>query len=172
MKIKRRAFVKAGLLGGGALGAVAGFPNVLRAAAKRHRWRLVMVIPKTLPIWGEGVQRFSKDVKEMTDGKLQIKVYGAGELVPALGTFDAVKAGRVQMGHSAAYYWQGKIPAAPFFTAVPFGLNANGMRAWIRAGGGQELWDKLYEPHGVMSLMAGNTGLQMGGVVPQRDQDH
>jgi TRAP-type mannitol/chloroaromatic compound transport system substrate-binding protein len=84
-------------------------------------------------------------------------------LVPALGTFDAVKAGTVEMGHSASYYWQGKIPASAFFTAVPFGMNANGMQSWISYGGGQELWNELYAPHGVRSFQAGNTGLQMGG---------
>src|SRR5690606_35227673 len=99
----------------------------------------------------------------MSQNRLRIKVYGAGELVPALETFSEVKAGRVEMGHAAAYYWQGKMPAAPFFTCVPFGLPAIGMRAWIHSGGGQALWDELYNPHGVMGLLAGNTGLQMGG---------
>ena len=67
------------------------------------------------------------------------------------------------MAHSASYYWLGKLPASVFFTSVPFGLNTNGVRAWLRSGGGQELWDELYKPHGVLSLPAGNTGMQMGG---------
>jgi TRAP-type mannitol/chloroaromatic compound transport system substrate-binding protein len=135
----------------------------LKTIKKKFQWRLVLVIPKTLPIWGPAVVRFAEKLKIMSSGYLDIKVFGAGELVPALGTFDAVKAGQVEMGHSASYYWQGKIPASAFFTAVPFGLNANGMRAWLKGGGGQELWDELYAPHGVRSFPAGNTGLQMGG---------
>ena len=139
------------------------FPQVIRAARKnRFRWRLVMVIPKTLPVWADSVVAFAKQLHEMSDGTLSIRVYGAGELVPALGTFDAVRAGQVEMGHSAAYYWQGKIPAAAFFCAVPFGLDLAGMRAWLGAEG-QQLWDELYRPHGILSLPAGNTGLQMGG---------
>lgn len=137
-------------------------PNVLFASKKKFRWRLVMVIPKTLPIWGEGVVQFAKDVETMSQGRLKIKVYGAGELVPALGTFDAVKAGRVQMGHSAPYYWQGKLPASVFFCAVPFGMDVNGTRAWLQTQG-QELWDKLYGQHGLIAFPAGNTGQQMGG---------
>ena len=138
-------------------------PNILTGSQKKtYRWRLVMVIPKTLPIWGTGVQAFAQKVKKITDGRLKIKVYGAGELVPALGTFDAVKSGQVQMASSAAYYWIGKIPEAAFFTSVPFGMNANGMRAWLYQGG-QELWDELYRPHGLFSLPGGNTGMQMGG---------
>lgn len=160
--MKRRNLIKGGLAAATA-GTLAA-PAVLTAATKkRFRWRLVMVIPKTLPIWGTGVVGFAKKVALMTDGRLKIKVYGAGELVPALGTFDAVKAGKVQMASSAAYYWQGKIPASVFFTAVPFGMNAQGMGAWIRNGGGQELWDELYAPHGVFGLAGGNTGMQMGG---------
>jgi TRAP-type mannitol/chloroaromatic compound transport system substrate-binding protein len=121
-----------------------------------------MVIPKTLPIWGPGVVNFASKVKVMTSGKLDIKVYGAGELVPALQTFDAVKSGSVQMGHSSAYYWQGKLPASVYFTSVPFGMNSLGMKSWLLEEG-QALWDELYKPHGVFSLSAGNTGIQMGG---------
>lgn len=159
--MKRREFVT-GASAAAAAGLLAA-PNVLRAASKKFRWRIVLVVPKTLPIWGEGVIQFAKDVKEMTEGRLNIKVYGAGELVPALGAFDAVKSGRVQMAHSAAYYWQGKIPASVYFTSVPFGMNALGMRGWLMEGGGQELWDELYSPHGIFSMPAGNTGVQMGG---------
>ena len=137
-------------------------PTVLKASRKKYRWRLCMAVPKTLPIWGTQVVQFAKNLKEMSSGKLDIRVYGAGELVPALQTFDAIKSGSIQMGHSAAYYWQGKMPAAVYFTAVPFGMNAVGMKAWLAAGG-QDLWDELYAPHGVFALPAGNTGLQMGG---------
>jgi TRAP-type mannitol/chloroaromatic compound transport system substrate-binding protein len=122
-----------------------------------------MSIPKTLPVWGSGVLAFADQVKQMSQGRLEIKVFGAGELAPALEVFEAVQNGTVEMGHSAAYYWQGKMPAAPFFTSVPFGLNASGMRSWVVAGGGQELWDELYGNYNVKAIPAGNTGLQMGG---------
>lgn len=130
---------------------------------KKFNWRLTMVVPKTLPIWGPGIVDFAKNVKTMSGGRLNIKVYGAGELVPALETFDSVKSGQIQMGHSAAYYWTGKIPASAFYTSVPFGMNANGMMSWINAGGGQALWDELYAPHNVKAFPCGNTGVQMGG---------
>ena len=158
--MERRSFLKKT-----SIAAAGGLAMSSTAFAKRTRfkWRLVMVIPKTLPIWGAGVQEFAKKVALISDGDLKIKVYGAGELVPALGTFDAIKSGRVQMGHSAAYYWQGKIPAAVFFTGVPFGMNAEGMRSWISYGGGQQLWDELYGKYGLIAMPAGNTGMQMGG---------
>ncbi len=34
---------------------------------------------------------------------------------------------------------------------------------WVEAGGGQALWDELYQPFGVKPFMAGNTGVCMGG---------
>jgi TRAP-type mannitol/chloroaromatic compound transport system substrate-binding protein len=67
------------------------------------------------------------------------------------------------MNHGAAYYWAGKIPAAQFFCAVPFGLNAQQMGAWITSGGGQEMWEELYAPYNLKPVMCGNTGVQMGG---------
>lgn len=130
---------------------------------KTFRWRMAMIVPKTLPIWGPGLVQFAEDVRTMSQGRLDIKVYGAGELFPALEVFDRVRSGQVQMGHSAAYYWQGKLPASVFFTSVPFGMNANGMMSWLDSGGGQELWDKLYGPIGLKALPCGNTGVQMGG---------
>lgn len=163
--MKRRNFIakSAAAFSVAAAGCTSNKPSDSSAVKRtKFNWRLVMAIPKTLPIWGTGVEAFAEKVKTMSQGDLSIQVYGAGELVPALGTFDAVQAGQVEMGHAAAYYWQGKIPAAPFFTAVPFGLNASGMNSWLK-NGGQALWDELYVPFGVFALPAGNTGLQMGG---------
>jgi TRAP-type mannitol/chloroaromatic compound transport system substrate-binding protein len=156
---RRRFFTKAGTIVAGALTA----PQLLRASVQRFDWRMVMVIPKGLPVWGTGVQRFAEQVAAMTDHRLNIKVFGAGELIPALQTFDACQAGLVEMAHSSAYYWIGKLPAAAYFTAVPFGMDALGMKAWLVAGGGQQLWDELYGNHGLLAIPAGNTGVQMGG---------
>ena len=91
------------------------------------------------------------------------RVYGSGELVPALGVFDAVSNGSVEMGHGSAYYWKGKIPASPFFTSVPFGMNAQEINAWIHYGGGLELWRSIYKPFGLIPFAGGNTGNQMSG---------
>ena len=104
----------------------------------------------------------------LSDGEFSIEIYGAGEIVPALSGFDAVQAGMIEMSHAAAYYWQGKAPVAPLFTAVPFGLNAMGIRSWVYSGDGQSLWEELYKPFGVRPLMCGNTGVQAGGWFKRR----
>ena len=112
---------------------------------------------------GEGADNFAKWVKEMSGGRLQITVYGGGELVPPLGVFDAVSQGTVEMGHGAAYYWAGKSPATQFFAAVPFGFNAQALNAWLYSGGGMALWDEVYAKFNLKPFIAGNTGVQMGG---------
>ncbi|WP_193163282.1 TRAP transporter substrate-binding protein [Microbulbifer hainanensis] len=126
-------------------------------------WKLVTTWPKNFPGLGSAPERFAKKVAAMSDGRLKIKVYGAGELVPAMGVFGAVSDGAAQMGHGAAYYWKGKIPAAQFFTAVPFGLNAQEMNGWLHYGGGMELWRELYEPFDLIPMAGGSTGVQMAG---------
>jgi TRAP-type mannitol/chloroaromatic compound transport system substrate-binding protein len=94
---------------------------------------------------------------------LKIKVYGGGELVPALGAFDAVQTNAAEMGSGVSYYWAGKVPAAQFFASVPFGMNAQQVNAWLYSGGGLQLWEELYAEHGLVPLVGGNTGVQMGG---------
>lgn len=130
---------------------------------KTFKWKLVTSWPKNFPGLGTAPERFAKMVNEMSDGRLKIKVYGAGELVPALEVFDAVSLGTAELGHSGAYYWKGKLPAAQFFTSVPFGLTAQEMNGWINYGGGQQLWEEIYKPFGLLPLSAGNTGVQMAG---------
>jgi TRAP-type mannitol/chloroaromatic compound transport system substrate-binding protein len=99
----------------------------------------------------------------MSGGRLTIKVYSAGELVPALECLGAVANGTAQMAHDAAYYHTGKSEGCAFFTAFPFGFTMGEMAAWIKHGNGQKLWDELYAPFGIRGFQAGSTGTQMFG---------
>jgi len=130
---------------------------------KIFRWKMVTTWPANFPIFQEGAERFAKDVKTMSRGRLDIQVYAGGELVPALQVFDAVSQGTVEMGHGSAYYWAGKVPEAQFFSSVPFGMTAKGMNAWLYHGGGLELWREVYRPFNLIPFPMGNTGVQMGG---------
>ena len=126
-------------------------------------WKMVTTWPKNFPGLGSGPENFARFVNEMSDGRLTVHVYGAGEIVPAFEVFDAVSQGVVDAGHGAAYYWKGKIPAAVFFTAVPFGMNAQELNGWLHYGGGLELWREAYAPANVIPLAGGNSGVQMAG---------
>lgn len=154
---ERRAFL------GAATGSAIAALSPAARAADSIEWKMVTSWPKNSPGPGVTAQRLAKRIQTLSAGRLKISVYGAGELVPALEVFDAVAEGAADLGHSAAFFWQGKAKASVFFTAVPFGMTAAEHSAWIYHGDGQALWDELYRPFGVRAFMAGNTGIGMGG---------
>lgn len=150
------------VLKGAAPKNTAGYAVTNQTAETIH-WRMVTAWPKGFPALGTGSENFAKMVNRMSDGRLQIKVYGANEIVPAMGVFDVVSSGNIEMGHGASYYWKGKSPAMQFFTTVPFGMTAQEMNAWLQYGGGMDLWRELYLPFQVLPLAGGNSGVQMAG---------
>ena len=159
--MKRRDFVRS--LGAGSLLA-GGMMVAPQASAKaKYKWKMVTTWPKNFPGLGTGANYLADLIGEMSGGRISVKVYGAGELVPPFEIFDAVSRGTAQMGHGASYYWKGKSEAAQFFAAVPFGFTAQEMNSWLYHGGGMALWREVYAPFGLIPTAAGNTGVQMGG---------
>src|SRR4029077_17853379 len=160
--MKRRKFINtagagmAGILAAGVAPAFAqGGPEV--------KWRLASSFPKSLDTIYGAAEVMAKRVAAATGGKFQIQVFAGGEIVPGLQVTDAVQNGTVQCGHTAPYYYWGKDPAFALGTAVPFGLNARQMNAWMLFGGGLELMRDFYKGYNVYNMAAGNTGSQMGG---------
>lgn len=171
--MKRRAFIGklgAGLAATGAMlsgckdkehtGAVASAPAV---DGKPLKWKMVTTWPMNFPGLGTAANQLAELITEMSGGRLEVKVYGANELVPAFEVFDTVARGTAELGHGSAYYWKGKSEAAQFFSTVPFGLTADEMNGWLQFGGGMALWEELYAPFGLVPLAAGNSGVQMAG---------
>lgn len=169
--LKTAAGAGAAATGGAVVASVIGGARERRVSAEGpavagrapRRLRMVTTWPKNFPGVGTGVVRLGKRISEMSGGSLEVQVYAAGELVPALSAFDAVSRGKADMYHGAEYYWQGRSKAFNFFGAVPMGLTFSEMNAWLHFGGGQELWDELSAQHNVKPFMAGSTGVQMGG---------
>jgi TRAP-type mannitol/chloroaromatic compound transport system substrate-binding protein len=162
--MKRRSFIKAGLLGvaGGAIAA----PAVVQAQQKTFNWKMTNAYGPGSPFYVTGPGSptdFCDMVKKMSGGRLQIQHFAAGELIPALEGFDAVSNGVVEMNAANSYFWSGKTFAAQYFTAVPFGLNFQGMNAWIYHGGGLKLWEEAYQKFNLVPMPMGNTGVQMTG---------
>ena len=133
------------------------------ADAKVYKLKLAESWPTKFPLLDTGVQRFAKMAEQMSDGRLQIRVDSANKHKAPLGIFDLVKSGQYDMGHSASYYYKGKVPNTMFFTTMPFGMTAMEQHAWYSYGGGKELMDKVYQPHNLLTYPGGNTGVQMGG---------
>ncbi len=130
---------------------------------KRVRWRLASSFPRSLETIFGSAEVLAARVSAMTGGAFDIKVYPAGELVPALQVLDAAQQGTVQCGQSASYYYLGKNPVLAFDTCVPFGMTARQQAAWLLEGGGANLLAGRFADFNVVSIPAGNTGAQMGG---------
>jgi TRAP-type mannitol/chloroaromatic compound transport system substrate-binding protein len=175
-KMTRRNVTRRNFARGGALGLATALAVPALAQSGKMRWRMITSWPKRLPGPGMSAERVAERIGALSGGRLEISVSAAGEVVPALEVLDAVGSGVAEIGHAAAFYWQGKEPATAFFTTVPFGLLPNEHVAWVDAGGGQALWDELYAPFGVKPFMAGNTGTCMGGwfrrEIKSRDDVH
>ncbi len=164
--MKRRHFV-GGLAAAASVAACSKEPDdcgdLSAASSERFEWSCVTSWPPKLPGMGAGVENLAARVEAASAGRLKIKVYGGGELVPPFEVFDAVSRGTVEMGHDASYYHKGKLDAAQFFTSIPFGLNYLELNGWLYYGGGLDLWRELYAPFDLVPIPCGNTGVQMGG---------
>ncbi len=125
--------------------------------------RLAETWGPNFPIFGDATKRMAKLAEEMSGGRLRIRIDSANKHKAPFGVFDMVKAGQYDLGHSASYYWKGKVPETLFFTSMPFGMTAIEQYAWFYHGDGMELMQEVYAPHTMLSFPGGNTGVQMGG---------
>jgi len=160
--MNRRRFLVQGTLAAG--GAAAVTQAIAQAPAlPTIRWRCASSFPKSLDTIYGGGETIAKRVEQLTGGKFQIRVFAAGEIVPAFGVVDAIQQGTIECAHTASYYFVGKNKAFAFDTTLPFGLNQRQQNAWIYYGGGLELVREFFKDFGIISFPAGNTGVQMGG---------
>jgi TRAP-type mannitol/chloroaromatic compound transport system substrate-binding protein len=159
--MQRRKFLKQAAGAGIATGALAA-PAIVKAQPTIN-WRCASSFPKSLDTIFGAAEYAAKFVNEMSGGKFNIRVFAGGEIVPGLQVLDAVQNGTVEIGHTAPYYYVGKDPTWAFGTAIPFGLNARQTDAWWMFAGGDKLFNEFSQSQGVVSLLCGNTGAQMGG---------
>ncbi len=148
-----------------AIGAAAGTlaAPAIAQALPDVKWRLTSSFPKSLDTLFGGAESFAKRVAQLSDNKFQIRVFAPGEVVPALQALDAVQNNTVEMCHTASYYFVGKDLTFGFDAGVPFGLTARQQHAWITQGGGAQLMRDFMAEYNVVTMPAGNTGVQMGG---------
>jgi len=157
--VNRRTFIKGTTV---ATAASLALPAPSIAKSKQVA-KMVTTWPKNFPGLGTGAQRVADRITTMTNERVTVKVFAAGELAPAFESFDAVSSGAAEIYHGSEYYWQGKNKGFNFFSTVPLGFTSQELEAWIHFGGGQELWDELSGKFGVKGFLCGNTGVQMGG---------
>jgi TRAP-type mannitol/chloroaromatic compound transport system substrate-binding protein len=158
--MNRRQFVAGASVGIAASAPV--FPKPAIAQGVREL-KMVTTWPRTLPGLGSGAERVAQSITALSGGRLQVKVFGAGQLVSAFESFDAVSSGLADMYHSSEITWDNRSVAFSYFCNVPFGFTAAEINAWVYFGGGQALWDELSAGFGLKPFLCGNTGVQMGG---------
>jgi TRAP-type mannitol/chloroaromatic compound transport system substrate-binding protein len=159
--MKRRDFIK--VTGLGMAGAATVAAPAIAQSMPEIKWRMTASWPKSLDTLYGGAELMAKAVAEATDNKFQIQTFAGGEIVPGLQVLDAVQNGTVEMGHTASYYYFGKDPTFTFGSSIPFGPNMRINQAWYTIGGGKDILNEFYKGYNVTSLLAGNTGAQMGG---------
>ena len=159
--MKRRDFIK--VTGLGVAGAASVAAPAIAQSMPEIKWRMTTSWPKSLDTLHGGAEIMAKMIAEATDNKFQIQTFAAGEIVPGLQVLDAVQSATVEMGHTASYYYFGKDPTFTFGSSVPFGPNMRINQAWYMLGGGREILNDFYKNYNITSLLAGNTGCQMGG---------
>ncbi len=151
------------LASAGAAATLAACSSEPPVTGGKFRWKLVTSWQSSFPGLAAGAERLADEIGRCSGGRLSIEVFAGNELVAPFAVFDSVSRGTVEMGHSAANFWQAKHPSMPFFCTVPFGLNAQEMNAWLLHGGGLPLWRELYANYNLIPFPAGNTGVQMAG---------
>jgi TRAP-type mannitol/chloroaromatic compound transport system substrate-binding protein len=159
--MKRRRF-----LASAATAGIAGATIVRARAAQPQaqvRWRMASSFPKSLDMLFGSAEKIAGRVSALTEGRFEIRVFAAGEIVPPLQVLDAVQNGTIECGQTASYYYVGKNPAFAFDTALPFGMNARQQNAWVYYGGGAELMRELFRQYNIVAFPCGNTGTQMAG---------
>jgi TRAP-type mannitol/chloroaromatic compound transport system substrate-binding protein len=156
----RRKFVACASIGVAA--AASGYPKPAIAQGAREL-KMVTIWPKGLPGLQSGADRVAESITALSNGRLKVKVFPAGQLVGAMESFDAVSSGLADLYHGSEVTWAGKSATFAYFCNVPFGFTADEINAWVYYGGGQPLWDELSAGFGLKAFLCGNTGPQMGG---------
>ena len=141
-----KTFVKTLLSSAVLAAAVTG--TVTAQAADKVLLKTPIAFGSHLPALGTPIKWVSDQLKVMSDGSMKMKIYEPGKLVAPKEILDAVSAGKINSGYATAGYWQGKMPAAALFSAVPFGPEAGEYMAWMYYGNGLKLYQEMYDTNG------------------------
>ena len=159
MIARRREFMAAA--GAAVTAAVLDAPRVL--AQPKVQWRMSTAWTSSLDTLQGSALRLAKVVDEMSGGRFKIEVFPGGQIMPPLECFDATSKGTIEAYMAASHYWQAKEPAVQWFSAVPFGMNSEGMIAWFYQGDGLKLWSETYADFNLVPRPGPSVAPQMAG---------
>lgn len=159
MRTTRRRLITSAALGAAGIAT----PVLAQSTKPPLIWRIASSFPKSLDTIYGAMTTVAREVAVLTEGRFELQVFAAGEIVGGLQVLDAVSNGTVEAGHTAGFYYLGKNPALIFDTGVPFGLTPRQHAAWWSFGNGRKLMEEVYAGFNVVPIPAGNTGAQMAG---------
>ncbi|MBK1668050.1 C4-dicarboxylate ABC transporter [Rhodovibrio sodomensis] len=144
--------------------ALSALPGPAQAQGE-VRWKLQTAFPTNLPGLGSPAQYLSEQLDAASGGRVQIRVFAPGKLVPTLEIAEAVSKAKIQAGFSATAYEQGQVPAASLFNSPPFGLKPWAFMAWYYEGGGHKMLQELFQDEGynIHFELCGITGPETAG---------
>lgn len=126
-----------------------------QAAAPHVKLDVTSTYPTSLTLVGEAAPKLAKRIQRASGGTLELKIHEPGALVPAMQAIQAVSRGSVDAAWSAPGFFSGIDPVYNLFTTVPFGPGIGEYLAWMYYGGGQQLQNEMFEPHGVHATICG-----------------
>lgn len=159
----RRKFLKTTAATAAATAPLAAGLAAPAIAQGKMQWKLVSAWPKNLPGPGVAAQMLADRITALSGGRIEVKLFAAGELVPGLGVFDAVSQGTAELYHAVPAYWGSKSKGILLFGSQPFGLRADEQYGWMAHGGGQALYDEMYARFKLKPFLCGNSGPQWAG---------
>ena len=127
------------------------------------RWWVPISFSTNLEVLGDNIIFVADTVAALSGGEMVLLIAEPKEIVPEFSIVDAVREGKVKAGYTWLGYDQGKIPASPLISAVPFGFEPWEYSAWWFEGGGRELAEDLYRKGGVEILYCGLIGPETAG---------
>lgn len=137
--------------------------SFLSDARQEIHWRVPVAFGTNLPALGDNILDVSEALAAVTNGRIQLKVFEPGLLVPPFSITESVKERKIEAGYTWLGYDQGRIPATPLISAVPFGMEPWEFATWHFEAGGKELAESLYHPHNVHPIFCGLVGPETAG---------
>lgn len=126
-------------------------PGPSQAASKVYKWRVQHFLPATHPAY-VAFEKWCDDIKVASGGRLDIKSFSIGGVVPAREQWEAVSKGVIQMAFSYGAFWVGKIPMAGFSVGIPFTMRDIQDHNVFQHLGGEELIRQAYAKQNIYFL--------------------
>ena len=132
-------------------------------AQENIRWKVQSTFNTAWPALGDPIAYLAETLDNATDGRIKLKIYEPGKIVPPLEITPSISKGDLPAAYNYLAYDQGRIPSAVLFSAVPFGMEPWEYAAWWFEGEGAALAAEIYHQRNVHPLLCSTIGPETAG---------